>query len=178
MPNIDLDKYPKIKQSDPKRGCIPVNIENSLKYYEEDKHNEQSLLKFYDENKIPLGFKEVVPHLEKLLPDFEIIFKGKVDFEDSIENVINHIKSNVDKSIPVLVSFKQIVNIPIGITNRGILVKAFENAHIRTAVGYNDLELCFFDPGDCQIKKYNYNSNEFSNQIKGDYHTLIVKRKL
>ena len=81
------------------------------------------------------------------------------------------------KGAPVLVSFKQIVNIPIGKNNRGILVKRVENAHIRTAVGYNDFLLCFFDPGDCQIKKYNYNSNEFSNQIKGDYHTLIVKRK-
>ena len=35
----------------------------------------------------------------------------------------------------------------------------------------------FFDPGDCQIKKYNYITNEFVNAIKGDYHTLVIRRK-
>lgn len=176
MPTIDLDKYPKIRQTDLKRGCIPVNIENALKYYGGEKHDEASLLKFYDN--IPLGFKEAVPHLAKLLLDFEIIFKGKIDFKGSIDNVINYIKSNVDEEIPVLVSFKQMVRVPIGITNRGILIRKFENAHIRTAVGYNDSELFFFDPGDIQIKKYNYISNEFSDEIKGDYHTLIIKRRI
>ena len=56
-------------------------------------------------------------------------------------------------------------------------MREFENAHIRTAIGYDDSALCFFDPGDSKIKKYNYISNEFSNEIKGDYHTLIIKRK-
>lgn len=176
MPTIDLDKYPKIKQTDPKRGCIPVNIENALKYYGEDNHDEASLLIFYDN--IPLGFKEAVPHLAKLLPEFEVIFKGRVGFKGLIDNVINYIKSNVDEKTPILVSFKQMVRMPIGITNRGLLIKEFENAHIRTAVGYNDSELFFFDPGDIQIKKYNYISNEFSDEIKGDYHTLIIKRKI
>lgn len=33
MATIDLDKYPKIAQMDPE-GCIPVNIENTLKYFD------------------------------------------------------------------------------------------------------------------------------------------------
>ncbi len=177
MPTIDLDKYPKIKQTDLKRGCIPVNNENVLKYYGEDNHDEASLLKFYDDNHTPLGFKEAVPHLSKLLPEFEVKFKWRVDFKGLIDNVVNYIKSNVDEKNPILVSFKQMVRFPIGITNKGLLMREFENAHIRTAVGYNDSELCFFDSGDCQIKKYNYISNEFSDEIKGDYHTLIIKRK-
>ncbi len=177
MPKIDLDKYPKIKQTNPQKGCIPVNIENALKYYGENGHDEASLLKYYEEVIKALGFKEAVPHLEALLPDFEFIFKGKIDFENSIDNVITYIKSNIDLQIPVLVSFKVRETRPIWIPERGLVFKVFENAHIRTAIEYNDTELLFFDPGDGGIRRFNYTSNNFSDNIKGDYHTLVIKRK-
>lgn len=52
MPKIDFVKYPKIRQTDPIYGCIPVNIENALKYFAENNYSEYSLLRFYAENDI------------------------------------------------------------------------------------------------------------------------------
>ena len=178
MPTINLDKYPKIGQNNSLEGCIPVNIENVLKYYDELSFNEKNLLDFYKSQQIPLGFREGAPQLAKILHNFKVIFKGIDDFKHSIENVINHIRFHIDKGVPVLVSFKQIVRIPIFIRNNPnpIGFREGEAAHIRTAIGYNDSELCFFDPGDCRIKRYDYSTDEFANAIKGDYHTLVIKR--
>jgi len=106
MREIDLNRYPKIPQTDQRRGCIPVNIENALKYYGEYRYDESSLLNFYDEFIGDLGFKRAVPYLKELLPEFEIKFKGRIDFNSSLNNVIEYIKSNINEKIPVLVSFK------------------------------------------------------------------------
>ncbi len=75
MPIIDLEQYPYVGQTNPIYGCIPVNIENALKYFGEKNYNERSLLEFYAKNNIPLSFDQVLPYLEKLLPHFEFIFK-------------------------------------------------------------------------------------------------------
>ena len=178
MPTIDLDKYLKITQMHP-GGCIPVNIENALKYFNEFNYCEIKLLMFFESRGIPPGFKEFVPKFAPLLPNFEFIFKGIDEFDNSIEKVIEYLKSNIDKKIPVLVSFKQIVDVPLFEKNKPnpVCFIKKELAHIRTLIGYNEEELCFFDPGDCKIKQYNYLTDDFANSIKGDYHTLMIKRK-
>lgn len=160
MPKIDFVKYPKIRQTDPIYGCIPVNIENALKYFAENNYSEYSLLRFYVENDIKLSFDQALPHLHKLLPHFHIIFKNRDDFEDSVENMVEYLKKQIDNNIPVLVSFE-----------------AGGSAHIMTLIGYNESSLCFFDPGDCLIKKYNYSTNQFSRALRADYHTLVLKPK-
>ncbi len=178
MPKIDLDKYPKIAQMHASAGCIPVNIENALKYNGEKDYDELKLLFFCQTRNIPLGFKEFGPELAKILKGFKIIFKNIDDFNHSIEKVVEYIKSNIDEKIPVLVSFKQVIKVPIMEKNnpKPIGWQEAEVAHIRTAIEYNDSELFFFDPGDCETKKYSYLTDEFSNIIKGDYHTLVIKR--
>ncbi len=50
--------------------------------------------------------------------------------------MVKYLKENIDKKPPVLVSFE-----------------AGGGAHIRTLIEYNETELIFFDPGDCQEKK-------------------------
>jgi len=179
MPKIDFEKYLKIIQMHSSAGCIPVNIENALKYYGESNYDELKLLYFCQTRSIPLGFKELSPELTKTLKDFEFIFKGIGDFNHSIEEVVTYIKTNIDNQIPVLVSFKQMIKVPIMEKNnpQPIAWQDAEVAHIRTAVEYNDTELLFFDPGDGEIKRFNYISNEFSENIKGDYHTLVIKKR-
>ena len=178
MSTIDLDKYPKIAQMHP-GGCIPVNIENALNYLGENNYCEVKLLMFFEGRGMEPGFKEFAPKFASLLPKYEFIFKGIDEFKNSIENVIDYLKTNIDVAIPVLVSFKQMIKVrifeegnpkPIGIKDK-------EVAHIRTLIGYDDSELLFFDPGDCQIKKYNYKTDEFASTIQGDYHTLVIRRK-
>ncbi|GAI57141.1 unnamed protein product, partial [marine sediment metagenome] len=158
MSTIDLDKYPKIAQMHSSAGCIPVNIENALKYNGERDYDELKLLCFCQTRNIPLGFKEFSPELAKILKKINFIFKGIDDFDHSIEKVVEYIKSNIDENIPVLVSFKQIINVPIIEKNnpKPIGWQKAEVAHIRTAIKYNDSELFFFDPGDCETKKYSY----------------------
>ncbi|MHA1232035.1 MAG: C39 family peptidase [Candidatus Helarchaeota archaeon] len=179
MTKIDLIKYPKIIQMHSSAGCIPVNIENALKYYGESNYDELKLLCFCQTRNIPLGFREFSAELAKILKKFEFIFKDINDFNHSIEKVITYIKSNIDSQIPVLVSFKQMIKIRIEAKNNPQSIKwqDKEVAHIRTAIEYNDNELLFFDPGDGEIKKFNYTTNEFSENIKGDYHTLVIKIK-
>ncbi len=179
MPKIDFEKYLKIIQMHSSAGCIPVNIENALKYYGESNYDELKLLCFCQTRSIPLGFKELSPELAKILKDFEFIFKGIGDFNHSIKEVVDYIKSNIDNQTPVLVSFKQMIKVPIMEKNnpKPIGWQDAEVAHIRTAVEYNDTELLFFDPGDGEIRRFNYTSNNFSENIKGDYHTLVIKMK-
>ncbi len=102
-----------------------------------------------------------------------------LNFNYSIEKVIEYIKSNIDEKTPILVSFKQTIKVPIMENDnpKPIGWQDAEVAHIRTAIEYNDSELIFFDPGDCEIRRFNYTSNEFSENIKGDYHTLVIKKK-
>ncbi len=177
MPKIDLKKYPKIRQKNLKYGCIPVNIVNVLHYYGEYRYNELDLLNFYFRTVGALGFNVAVPHLKALLPDFEFKFKGKIDFGNSIDNVIEYIKLNIDKKIPVLVSFKAWGNKLLWHSERGLKIRSKEKAHIRTAIEYNNYEVYFFDPGDGEIKSFNYKTNEFLENIKGDFHTLVIKRR-
>jgi len=158
MPKIDLEKYPKIGQTDPIYGCIPVNIENALKYFDEQNYNEEILLRFYRENHIPLSFDQALPHLKRLIPHFEFIFKRKEDFEHSADKMVEYIKKNIDNEIPVLVSFEQ-----------------SGEAHIMTSIEYNETELIFFDPGDTQKKRFNYLTDQFANALRADFHTLIVR---
>lgn len=180
MSKIDLNKYPKIAQMHASAGCIPVNIENALKYNDERDYDELKLLFFCQTRNIPLGFKELSPELAKILKDFDFIFKNIDDFNHSIEEVVDYIKSNIDVKNPVLVSFKQIIKVPIIEKNNPIPIgwQDAEVAHIRTAIEYDESELYFFDPGDCTTKKYSYLTDEFSNNIKGDYHTLVIKKKV
>jgi len=65
MPTINLDNYPKIAQMHSIAGCIPVNIENALKYYGENNYCEIKLLFFCQSRGIPLGFREFSPILAK-----------------------------------------------------------------------------------------------------------------
>ena len=44
MSKIDLNKYPKIAQMHASAGCIPVNIENALKYNDERDYDELKIL--------------------------------------------------------------------------------------------------------------------------------------
>ncbi len=60
MPKIDFEKFPKIIQMHSSAGCIPVNIENALKYYGERDYDELKLLYYCQTRNIPLGFKEFI----------------------------------------------------------------------------------------------------------------------
>ena len=158
MSTIDLEKYPKIAQMDPRNGCIPVNIENALKYYRENNYCEAKLLFFFISREMLPNFDQSAPIFNSLIQNFEFVFKGKKDFKDSIKNMIEYLKENIDKQIPVLVSFE-----------------AQGGAHIRTLIEYNDIEFVFFDPGDCQLKRFNYQTDQFKNALRIDYHTLVIK---
>lgn len=158
MPTIELEKYPKIAQMDSRNGCIPVNIENTLKYYAENNYCEAKLLLFFISRSMPPNFDQVAPILNSLISSFEFIFKGRNEFEDSINNMVEYLKENIDNQIPVLVSFE-----------------AQGGAHIRTLIEYNDTEFLFFDPGECQLKRFNYQTDQFKNALRIDYHTLVIK---
>jgi len=138
MPTIDLEKYPQIAQMDPRNGCIPVNIENALKYYGENNYCEAKFLWFFLGWNMKPNFDKSTPILNSVLPAFEFIFKGKREFENSIDNMIKYLKENIDDQIPVLVSFE------VG-----------GGAHIRTLIEYNESEFIFFDPADCRFKRFN-----------------------
>ena len=158
MPTINFEQYPYIGQTNPRFGCIPVNIENVLKYFNENNYNERFLLEFYAKNNIPLSFDQALPYLENLLPHFEFIFKKREDFEGSTDIMVKYLKENIDKKTPVLVSFE-----------------AGGGAHIRTLIEYNKTDLIFFDPGDCQKKRFNCSNDQFKNALRIDYHTLVIK---
>ena len=51
MPKIDFEKYPKIIQMHSSAGCIPVNIENALKYYGEKNYDELNEIVVFLSNK-------------------------------------------------------------------------------------------------------------------------------
>jgi hypothetical protein len=158
MPKINLDKFPKIAQMNPRDGCIPVNIENVLKYYGESNYCEAKLLWFFVGWDMRPNFDKSAPILNSVLPTFEFIFKGKKDFKNSIENIIEYLKINIDNENPVLVSFE-----------------AKGGAHIRTLIEYTEKEFIFFDPGDSKLKRFNYLTNQFKNSLRADYHTLVIK---
>ncbi len=166
MATIDLDKYPKIAQMDPE-GCIPINIENTLKYFDENNYDELKILVFFRKRGISLGFKETVPYFAPLLPRFKFIFKGKEEFNGSIKNVVNYIKKNIDQSIPVLVSFKKTIKTQIyeGHIQEPIISNENEVAHIRTAIGYYDKKLIEFKKkildGKRNKEKYRIGKNKY-----------------
>ncbi len=124
-----------------------------------NKENINTAIKIRDEM---LSWNQVnnllLPHLERLIPHFEFIFKRKEDFEHSADKMVEYLKKNIDNKIPVLVSFEQ-----------------SGRAHIMTSIEYNETELIFFDPGDTQKKRFNYLTDQFANTLRTDYHTLIVK---
>ena len=157
MPTIDLERYPRIRQIHP-IGCIPVNIENALKYFGEDNYDEYYFLAFFGSRRMPPNFDQATPIFNSLIRNFEFVFKGINDFDNSINNMIEYLKENIDNQIPVLVSFE-----------------ASGGAHIRTLIEYNDTEFIFFDPGDCQIKRFNYLTDQFKDALRIDYHTLVIK---
>ena len=70
----------------------------------------------------------------------------------SLSDVNRDLKENVDNQIPVLVSFE-----------------SSGGAHIRTLMEYTENEFFFFDPGDCQLKRFNYQTSEFLNALRGSY---------
>ena len=109
---------------------------------------------------MPPNFDKAAPILNSLISGFEFIFKGTKEFEDSINNMVEYLKENIDKKIPVLVSFQ-----------------AGRGAHIRTLIEYNQTEFIFFDPGDTKLKRFNFLTTQFETALRRDFHTLVIKPK-
>ena len=75
---------------------------------------------------MPPNFDRAAPIFNSLIGNFEFKFKGRNDFNNSIEKMIKYLKENIDNQIPVLVSFE-----------------AQGGAHIRTLIEYTENEFVF-----------------------------------
>ncbi len=163
MCKIDMNNFPKIRQTDLKYGCIPVNIENILRYFGNNSFTEVKILKLFFDRKIEsLSFPQVARDFAPFIPDFEIKFKS---CQGSFDKLENYLKSNLRNKIPTILSFKANFNPNV--------------THAVSIIGFNEKEFLYYDPGDGQEYKINYINNDFKNRVQaGDYHTLIIKRKL
>jgi hypothetical protein len=161
MHKIDMNKFPKIRQNDPDKGCIPVNIENILKYYGNNKFTEKKILELYSEKKIKaLGFQIIARDFQEHIPNFEITFKS---CQGSLDRLINYLKLNLKNDIPTILAIKANFN--------------SDETHAVSFIGFNDDEFEYYDPGDGIIHRVNYSTDGFEKLVQsGEYHTLIIKK--
>ena len=161
MYKIDLNSFPKIRQTDLIYGCIPVNIENILKYFGNNNFNEAKILKLFSNRQIEsLSFPHIARDFAPFIPNFKIIFKS---CQGSLKKLINYLKSNIQDNIPTILSVKAKVNPDL--------------THAVSIIGFNEEVFSYYDPGDGQEHIINYINDEFKNRVQaGDYHTLAFKR--
>lgn len=159
---IEMTKFPKIKQTNLNLGCIPVNIENILKYYGNNSFTEAQILKLYFDGKIEkLSFPHIARDFAKFIPNFEINFKS---CQGSLDRLKIYLKLNLKKAIPTILSIKANFD-P-------------NNTHAVSFVGFNEYEFEYYDPGDGLVHRINYSNKDFENLVQaGEYHTLVIKKK-
>lgn len=160
MPEIEMNKFPKIKQPPTKSWCVPACIQNVFEYYNVKWYNQERILELFEKYRKDPYYKYYAEMINNEIPEFKAYNR---EFGGNIEELKNFLIEQLKQKSPVIIS----LNVPND-----------SHAHAGVILKYENNTFNYFDPNPNQdIEKVN--SQNFEGiLVGGNYDILLILRDL